>query len=385
MIISKKSGNFTESVIREMTRLSDEYEAINLAQGFPDFPAPTILKELACNYIMDDYNQYPVTFGEPELREAIACKYKDYYDLDYDPADNITVTCGCTEAMLASLMAVVNQGDEVILFEPFYENYLPDIIISGAIPRFVTLHKPDWDFDYNELISSFNNKTRAIIINTPHNPTGKVFNKEELELIADLCNKYDVIAITDEIYEHIIYDGLPHIPIASLKNMKDRTITISGFSKTFSVTGWRIGYALANDRLTSSIRKFHDFMTVGAPTPFQIALARTMSLMQNYYKELSFFYDKKRSLFLNGLSETGFKFHPVHGSYYVMADFSSISPDVNDYEFAMMLITDLGVASVPGSSFYSVNKQDGTNLIRFCFCKKQNTLYEAIKRLKSLQ
>jgi aminotransferase len=385
MIISKKSENFTESIIREMTRLSDEYEAINLAQGFPDFPAPTILKELACNYIMDDYNQYSITFGEPELRQAIAHKYKDNYDLDYDPDNNITVTCGCTEAMLASLMAVINQGDEVILFEPFYENYWPDTVISGAVPRFVNLHKPDWHFDYDELISSFNSKTKAIIINTPHNPTGKVFNEEELGLIADLCNKYDVIAITDEIYEHIIYDGLPHIPIASLKNMKDRTITISGFSKTFSITGWRIGYALASYELTSSIRKFHDFMTVGAPTPFQIALARTMSLMQNYYKELSLFYDKKRSLFLNGLSETGFKFQPVYGSYYVMADFSSISQDMNDYEFAKMLITDLGVASVPGSSFYSVNKQDGTNLIRFCFCKKQDTLHEVIKRLKKLQ
>jgi len=384
MNLSQKSKNFTESVIREMTRLSDKHGAINLSQGFPDFPASMELKELACKYIMADYNQYPVTFGEYELRSAIAKKYKECYGLDYDPDENITVTCGSTEAMLASLMAILNTGDEVILFEPFYENYWPDTIISGAIPRFVTLHQPDWHFDGVELTSSFNDNTKAIIINTPHNPTGKVFDREELSFIAELCNKYDVIAITDEVYEHIVYDGLFHIPIASLDNMIERTITISGFSKTFSVTGWRIGYALALEELTKGIRKFHDFMTVGAPTPFQLALADAVSLMKNYYKDLPGFYDKKRNLLLNGLNKIGFNSHPVRGSYYVMADFSDISQGMSDYEFAQMLIKDIGVASVPGTSFYNANKQEGSHMVRFCFCKKEETLQEALKRLKEL-
>lgn len=385
MILSHKSKYFTESVIREMTRLSDKHGAINLSQGFPDFPAPIALKKLACKYITGDYNQYPVTFGEYKLRSAIARKYREDYGLEYDPDANITVTCGATEAMLASLMAVLNPGDEVILFEPFYENYWPDTIISGAVPRFVTMHQPDWHFDRAELTASFNNNTKAIIINTPNNPTGKVFNREELSFIAELCNEYNAIAITDEIYEHIIYDGLSHIPVASLDNMKDRTITISGFSKTFSVTGWRIGYAIASKELTDSIRKFHDFMTVGAPTPFQLALADAIDSMKSYYDELSGYYLKKRDIFLNGLNENGFKFHQVKGAYYVMADFSDICQGLNDYEFAQMLIRDKGVASVPGTSFYNANKQEGSHMVRFCFCKKEETLQETIKRLKGLK
>lgn len=384
MKLSQKSKQFTESVIREMTRLSDKHGAINLSQGFPDFPAPMALKELACKFIMDDNNQYPVTFGEYKLRLAIAKKYKATYGLNYDPDENITVTCGATEAMLASLMAILNPGDEVILFEPFYENYWPDTVISGAIPRFITLHQPDWHFDSEELASAFNNKTKAIIINTPNNPTGKVFTREELDCIAKLCNKYDVIAITDEIYEHIVYDGLPHIPVASLDNMKDRTITISGFSKTFSVTGWRVGYALASKDLTDSIKKFHDFMTVGAPTPFQLALADAMNSMDDHCKNLADSYKKKKDILLNSLKDIGFKLHPVKGAYYVMADFSGITPGMGDYEFAKMLIRDRGVASVPGTSFYNKNKEEGNRMVRFCFCKKEETLYEAIRRLSGL-
>lgn len=381
MILSRKSKHFTESVIREMTRLSDKHGAVNLSQGFPDFSAPMALKELACKFIMGDNNQYPVTFGEYELRSAIAKKYKANYGLNYDPDENITVTCGATEAMLASLMAILNPGDEVVLFEPFYENYWPDTVISGAIPKFVTLRQPDWHFDSKELSSVFNDNTKAIIINTPNNPTGKVFTREELDCIAKLCNKYDVIAITDEIYEHIVYDGLSHIPIASLDNMKDRTITISGFSKTFSVTGWRVGYAIASKELTDNIKKFHDFMTVGAPTPFQLALAEAMDSMDDHCKKLSDYYTDKKDLLLNGLEAIGFRLQPVKGAYYVMADFSDIAPGMNDYEFAKMSARDIGVAVVPGTSFYNINKQDGGRMVRFCFCKKEETLREALRRI----
>lgn len=385
MILSTKAKYFTESVIREMTRLSDKYNAINLSQGFPDFPSPDQIKQLACKYIMNDFNQYPITFGEFKLRNAIAQKYKEFYGLHYDPDENITVCCGATEAMLSSLMAILNPDDEVIIFEPFYENYWADSIISGAKLRFVTLHRPDWHFDEIELSKAFNSRTKAIIINTPNNPTGKVFSLEELSLISKLCQKYDAIAVTDEIYEHIIYDNLKHIPIASLDGMKGRTITISGFSKTFSVTGWRIGYALAPKEITDNIKKFHDFLTVGAPTPFQWALAEAMNTMGSYYDELSGYYVKKREIFLNGLNEIGFRFHQIKGAYYVMVDFSDRSQSMNDYEFAQMLIRDKGVASVPGTSFYNLNRREGSSMVRFCFCKKEETLQEAIRRLKGLR
>jgi aminotransferase len=385
MILSTKANYFTESVIREMTRLSDKYNAINLSQGFPDFPSPDQLKRLACKYIMDDFNQYPITFGELKLRNAIAQKYKEFYGLHYDPDENITVCCGATEAMISSLMAILNPDDEVIVFEPFYENYWADAIISGAKLRFITLHRPDWHLDEIELSKAFNSKTKAIIINTPNNPTGKVFSLEELNIISELCQKYDAIAVTDEIYEHIVYDNLKHIPIASIDGMHGRTITISGFSKTFSVTGWRIGYALAPKEITDNIKKFHDFLTVGAPTPFQWALAEAMDIMESYCDGLSGDYAKRRDIFLNGLNEIGFIFHQVKGAYYVMVDFSDISQSMNDYEFAQMLIRDRGVASVPGTSFYNLNKREGNSMVRFCFCKKEETLGEAIKRLKVLR
>lgn len=382
MILSKKAEYFTESVIREMTRLSDKYNAINLSQGFPDFPAPEHVKQLACKYITEDYNQYPITFGEPKLRKAVAEKYERFYGLSYDPDENITICCGTTEATISSLMAVLNPEDEVIVFEPFYENYWPDAVISGAKLQFVALHRPDWHFDREELADAFNTKTKAIIINTPNNPTGKVFSREELNFIAKLCKKHEAIAITDEVYEHIIYQGR-HIPIASLEGMKDRTITISGCSKTFSVTGWRIGYALASKKITDNIKKFHDFLTVGAPTPFQLALAEAMNHGESY-SGLSRLYEKKKELFLNALDEIGFTFSPVEGAYYVMTDFSRIS-DLDDCEFTKMLVKDYGVAAVPGTSFYYKNKREGKTVVRFCFCKKEETLKEAIKRLKKLK
>jgi aspartate/methionine/tyrosine aminotransferase len=385
MILSTRAKYFTESVIREMTRLSDEYNAINLSQGFPDFPASDHIKQLACKYIMDDFNQYPITFGEIKLRNAIAKKYEESYGLHYAPDENITVCCGATEAMISSLIAILNTEDEVVVFEPFYENYWADAVISGAKLQFITLYKPDWHFNETELRRAFNSNTKAIIINTPNNPTGKVFSLEELSLISELCQEYDSIAVTDEVYEHIIYDNLKHMPIASLEGMKDRTIIISSFSKTFSVTGWRVGYALASKEITDNIKKFHDFLTVGAPTPFQLALAEAMSNMKVYYDELSINYAKKREILLKGLNDIGFKFHQVKGAYYVMGDFSDITQGMSDYEFAQMLIKDKGVASVPGTSFYSMNKQEGSYTVRFCFCKKDETLREAIRRLNSLK
>lgn len=382
MILSKKAGSFTESVIREMTRLSDKYNAINLSQGFPDFPAPPRIKQLACKYITDDFNQYPITFGELELRKAITEKYKKFYNISYCPEEEITICCGATEAMVSSLLAIINPGDEIILFEPFYENYWPDTVISGAKPKFVTLRGPHWRFDRDELRKAFTTRTKGIIINTPNNPTGKVFDHEELGFIAKLCKKYDAIALTDEIYEHIVYNG-KHIPIATLEGMKERTITISGCSKTFSVTGWRIGYSLAPREITDNIRKFHDFLTVGAPTPFQWALADVINTGE-FYDELADIYRMKKDLFLDALKEIGFRLNPIDGSYYVMADFSEFA-DIDDREFAEMLIKQYGVAVVPGTSFYYKNKDEGRKAVRFCFCKKEETLKEAIRRLKKLK
>ncbi len=277
-MLSQKASQFTESVIREMTRLAQIHKAINLAQGMPDFEAPAEIKEAACRAIMGGINQYAITWGAKVFRDAIAAKAKSRWGLEVDPERQITVTCGSTEAMIASLLAVINPGDEVVIFEPFYENYGPDTILSGATPRFVTLHAPDWHFDPRELESAFNNRTRAIIINTPNNPTGKVFSREELQFIAGLCQKWDVLAITDEIYEHIVYDGHTHQAMATVDGMQDRTITINALSKTYSVTGWRVGYVIASPELTQGIRKVHDFLTVGAPAPLQEAGARALAL-----------------------------------------------------------------------------------------------------------
>jgi aminotransferase len=366
---------FTESVIREMTRISDSIGGINLSQGFPDFESPAEIKEAACNAIRMDFNQYPVTFGEPDLREAIRDKALWYNKIKCSPDTDITVTCGATEAMIASLKAIINPGDEVIIFEPFYENYAADAILSGAIPRYVTLNSPMWNFDMNELKSTFNERTKAIIINTPNNPTGKVFSRKELEDIAELCLKWDAIAITDEIYEHIVYDQADHISIASIPEMGNRTITINSISKTYSVTGWRIGWAIASPEITSRIRKVHDFLTVGAPTPFQIAAVKALNFPRDYYMSLKEKYSGLRSMMHNILNINGFEAISPGGAYYILAGYSELLntiPAGTDFDFSIKLLEKTGVATVPGSSFYSSGLNTG--YVRFAFCKKPETI-----------
>jgi aspartate/methionine/tyrosine aminotransferase len=382
-IISHKAEQFTESVIREMTRQANLYGAINLSQGFPDFPAPEEIKLAACDAIMADINQYAITWGAKNFREAIAEKCSWYLGLEVDPEREITVTCGSTEAMIAAMMAIVNPGDEVIVFEPFYENYGPDAILSGATPRYVTLRPPDWSFDPDELASAFNNKTKAIIINTPNNPTGKVFSRQELEQIASLCQKWNAIAITDEIYEHILYNDKKHIAIATLDGMRERTITINGLSKTYSVTGWRVGYTIASAEITSAIRKVHDFLTVGAAAPLQEAGAVALRLPRSYYDKLQSDYAKRRERLLAALKEVGFHCFDPDGAYYIMTDISRFGYDT-DVEFSKFLVREVGVAVVPGSSFYH-RASLGRKQVRFCFCKKDETLAAAEERLQKLK
>ena len=381
-LLSRKVERFTESVIREMTRLAQIYDAVNLAQGMPDFAAPSEIKEVACQAIEADINQYAITWGAKVFRNAIAAKAKSQTGLDVDPEREITVTCGSTEAMIASLLAVINPGDEVVIFEPFYENYGPDAILSGASPRFVTLHPPDWHFDPEELKRAFNDHTRAIILNTPNNPTGKVFSCQELEFIAGLCLKWDALAITDEIYEHIIYDAHSHCAMATIDGMQDRTITINALSKTYSVTGWRVGYVIASSALTQGIRKVHDFLTVGAPAPLQEAGARALALPQQYYSDLAATYQRRRDMLLEALWDTGFRCSTPQGAYYVMADFSALSP-LSDTDFTQVLVKDIGIAVVPGSSFFH-EPERGSRYIRFCFCKREATLRSAQERLQRM-
>lgn len=381
--LSKITESFSESVIREMTRVCDAAGGYNLSQGFPDFESPKEIKEAAIAAIHKEYNQYPVTFGEPELREAIAKKAARYNGIQCDPDTEITVTCGSTEAMIATLKAIINPGDEIIVFEPFYENYGPDGILSGATPRYVTLNAPDWSFSLEELEKAFNKKTKAIIINTPNNPTGKVFSREELQQIAALCVQWDTYAITDEIYEHILYEG-EHISLATLPGMKERTVTINSISKTYSVTGWRVGWAIADKKITQRIRKVHDFLTVGAPTPFQHAASVALAFPNEYYETLRAHYQKARAFLVGLLREAGFKCAPPEGAYYIIADTSTLMAELdvdNDFSFSSKLIEVTGVATVPGSSFYSIPSK-GRNQVRFCFCKKWETLFAVEKAFK---
>jgi len=379
--VSRKAQQFTESVIREMTRLCNQYNGINLAQGFPDFSAPAEMKEAACKAIRDDINQYAITWGSKNLRNAIAEKSARFNGLTVDPEKNVTVCCGSTEAMISTVLALVDPGEEVIVFEPYYENYGPDAILSGAVPRFISLREPDWSFDPDELEGLFNDKTRAIILNTPNNPTGKVFTREEMELIAALCRKWDVIAITDEIYEHIVYEGRKHISIATLDGMAERTVTINAASKTFSVTGWRVGYAIASETFTSAIRKVHDFLTVGAPAPLQEAAATAMRFDDSYYEKLRAEYLQRRDFLMQGLEDSGFRCYKPYGAYYIMTDITSFG-FTDDTSFAHALVKDVGVAAVPGSSFYS-NSRNGYRKIRFGFPKKMETLQKAVELLKT--
>ena len=382
--LARITETFTESVIREMTRICDAVGGYNLSQGFPDFESPKAIKEAAIKAINEGWNQYPVTFGEPELREAISQKVNDYNRIKCNPKTDITVTCGATEAMIATLKAIINPGDEIIVFEPFYENYGPDSILSGATPRYVTLNVPDWEFSFEELERIYNEKTKAIIINTPNNPTGKVFSKQELEEIARLCIKWDTYAITDEIYEHILYDGEKHISLATIPGMENRTITINSISKTYSVTGWRVGWAIAEKRITGRIRKVHDFLTVGAPTPFQHAAVVGLSFDEEYYVNLQLHYAKARKLLYDILDKAGFKPYLPKGSYYIITEVDDLMNRMkidDDFTFSRKLIEATGVATVPGSSFYS-NPEKGRTQVRFCFCKKWETLYAVEKAFK---
>src|SRR5687767_6345476 len=376
-----RTATFTESVIREMTRLANQHEAINLAQGFPDFPMPTPMKEAACAAIHGDINQYAITWGAPALRLAIAEKYRRWYEMEVDPEREITVTCGATEAMASAFLALFDPGDEVVILEPFYENYGPDAILAAASPVFVALETPDWRLDPERLRRAFSSRTRAIVVNTPHNPTGRVLTQEEISLIAELCVTHDAWAITDEIYEHIRYAG-GHHPIATWPGMRERTVTISGLSKTFSCTGWRLGYAIAPAEQSQAIRKVHDFLTVGAPAPLQAAGAVGMAFGADYYNHLALEYRARRDLIMPALHEAGFKCTAPEGAYYVLADFSDLS-DLADIPFAMWLAEEIGVATVPGSTFYH-DAGTAKNYTRFAFCKKLETLERAAERLSKL-
>jgi aspartate/methionine/tyrosine aminotransferase len=379
---SLKAERFTESVIREMTRLALAHNAINLAQGFPNFPAPAEIKRAAKEAIDRDVNQYAITWGAKSLRDAIVARVASTQGLAVDPEREITVCCGATEAMMSAMMAIINPGDEVVIFEPFYENYGPDAILSGATPRFVKLCPPDWTFDPGELAAAFSPSTKAIILNTPNNPTGKVFTLEELETIRDLAVRYDAFVITDEIYESILYDGARHISPATLDGMRERAIVVNGLSKTYSVTGWRVGWCIAPPETTAAIRKVHDFLTVGAAAPLQEAGAVALAFPESYYERLAAGYLARRDRLLEILENAGFRCFRPRGTYYIMTDISAFGfPD--DVAFARHLVEEIGVAAVPGSSFYS-NPADGRTHLRFAFCKTDETLQAAAERLARL-
>jgi aminotransferase len=385
-MISKRVQGFTESVIREMTRVSAQHGGVNLAQGFPNFPPPRVLVEAAHRALDGDFHQYAITWGARNLREAIAQKFERFYGHRVDPERQITVCCGSTEAMLSTLLAVLDPGDEIVIFEPFYENYGPGSIISGAKPVFVPLEPPDFSFDPDRLAQAFTPRTRAIVFNSPNNPTGKVFSLRELEIIAELCQRHNVIAITDEIYEHMVYDGLRHIPIATLPGMADRTVTISGVSKSYSVTGWRIGYTISPPEIAVGIRRAHDFVTVGAPSPLQEAAVTALNLPDSYYVELREAYQARRDLLRGQLDKAGFRTFEPQGAYYILTECAHFLeryglPD--DTAFAMYLIKEVGVATVPGSSFYA-HPELGRTKIRFCFPKTDDVLLEAGQRLQRL-
>ncbi len=380
--LSAKAERFTESVIREMTRLALHYGAVNLSQGFPDFPAPAEIKRAAQEAIGADINQYAITWGAKKFRDAIALNFERRQAMAVDPESEITVCCGSTEAMLSAMMAIINPGDEVVVFEPFYENYGPDAILSGATPRFVKLHPPNWTFDPDELAAAFGPATKAIILNTPNNPTGKVFDRAELEQIRDLCVQWNTFAITDEIYEHMLYDGARHVSLATIDGMRNRTITINALSKTYSVTGWRVGWAIAALEVTAAIRKVHDFVTVGAAAPLQEAGILALQMPQSYYETLARDYLVRRDRLLGILTSAGFRCFKPRGAYYIMTDISAFGfPD--DVAFARYLVKEIGVAAVPGSSFYR-NPVDGRNHVRFTFCKKETTFQAAAERLARL-
>jgi aspartate/methionine/tyrosine aminotransferase len=386
-MLSAKAEQFTESVIREMTRLAMKHGAVNLSQGFPDFAAPAEIKEAARQAISDDINQYAITWGAKPLRDAIVEKFERTQNVRVDPEREITICCGSTEAMMSTMLAIINPGDEIVVFEPFYENYGPDAILSGAKPRFVKMRPPKdessvWTFDEKELTAAFGPHTKAIILNTPNNPTGKVFTRAELEFIRELCVRWGAYCVTDEIYEHILYDGTEHISMAQIEGMRERTIVINGMSKTYSVTGWRVGWAIAPPETTAAIRKVHDFLTVGAAAPLQQAGATALRSPQSYYDKLATDYTVRRERLLKILSAAGFKVFKPRGAYYIMTDISGFGFS-DDVDFAKFLVETVGVAVVPGSSFYN-DARDGSSQVRFTFCKKESTLAAAEEKLSHL-
>ena len=376
---SERAGRFRESVIRGMSIEAAKYGALNLAQGFPDFPAPDALKQAACDAIMADVNQYAITWGDKALRAAIASKYDWHQGIQVDPETQLTVVCGATEAMIVALTAIINPGDEVIITQPFYENYWPDCVLTGATPRFVSVKPPLWRLDLNELESAFNEKTKALILCNPSNPTGTVLTSDEIQAVADLCKRHNTIVIMDEIYEHILYDGRKHISMAAVDGMDELAIVISGMSKTYAVTGWRIGTILASPELTKRMRQVHDFVTIGAAAPLQRAGVVAYHFDQDYYTRLAEGYQRRRDFFCDALKQAGLPFNQPEGAYYVMADISSFG-FANDREAALSLVRDAKVAGVPGSSFY-LNQTGGDHWIRFCFCKREETLTSAAQKL----
>jgi aminotransferase len=378
-----RTQTFTESVIREMTRVANEYGAINLSQGFPDFPMPAAMKEAAIKAINGDLNQYAVTWGAKSLRDAIAGKYRSRYGMTVDPERELTIACGATEAMASVVLALLNPGDELLIFEPFYENYGPDAILCEAKPVFVPLDAPNWTFNEAALRSAISPKSRALVLNSPHNPTGHVFSRPELEAIARVCIEHDLIVLTDDPYEYIIFNG-EHIPIATLPGMRERTVTISSLSKTFSITGWRLGYAIASPERTNAVRKVHDFLTVGAPAPLQEAAAIGYAFPDAYYQKLSDDYRARRDFLAGPLRDAGFTFANPDGAYYFLADFSALS-DKDDVTFAKWMTREVGVATVPGSSFFRPGAPEGKRYVRFAFCKTQKTLDQAVERLQTLR
>ena len=382
--MSAKAASFTESVIREMNRLAVAAGAVSLAQGFPDFACPPELKEAAARAVQDDINQYAITWGSKPLRDAIASSTPRHFPGwgAIDPETQVTVTCGATEAMVAAMLGLLDPGDEVVIFEPYYENYGPDAILTGAIPRYVTLHEPDWSIDPDELRAAFGPRTRGIVVNSPHNPTGKVFRRNELELIAALCQEFDTIAFTDDIYEHIVFDG-EHIPLATIAGMVDRTVSIHSMSKSYSVTGWRIGWTIAPPDLSVGIRRVHDFLTVGAAAPLQAAAVVALGFPDSYYEALIAGYRERRDVLVPALGNAGFRVHEPAGAYYVMTDITDVAGGEDDVAFALRLIREPGIAAVPGSSFFS-RPELGRTKLRFAFPKRIETLEAACERLSRL-
>lgn len=378
--LSNRATSFTESVIRKMTLVANKYNSINLAQGFPEFDPPVEILNRLQEISLTGPHQYSITCGAKNLREAIAKKHEKLTGNTTNPDENVVVTCGGTEAMMASMMAITNPSDKVIIFSPFYENYKADAILSGAEPIFVKLNPPNFDFDIDELENAFKQNPKAIILCNPSNPSGKVFTREELQIIADFAEKYDTYVVTDEVYEHIVYKPYVHTYFASLPKMKDRTITTTSLSKTYSITGWRLGYTIANKEITQAIKSVHDFLTVGAAAPLQEAAIVGLNFGDEYYEKLQEKYTHKRDIFLNGLKEIGLDFYSPQGTYFVMVDISKFNRK-SDYDFCVELSQKIGVTPVPGSSFF---KDDNNDYVRFHFAKNDDTLIEAINRLRKI-